>query len=179
MRFIVRQPQTPLRYILKLFQANGRAHLDFKGRRMLCALTHSGATVWATFLADASGRPEIYLHTTPSLYHNESNVRLDDIDYASVAKDLGILVTRYNFMDRALAVWSFRGPMELETLEVLEGRVEGMWDCPIDLTGDDGWYGDFGDIPVKQEVGEVWMTATEEDSDAGLDEEEDSDATVD
>jgi hypothetical protein len=158
-------------------QINGRAQLDFKGRRMFCAMTHDLRTVWVTFLAKSSGHSEIYLHSCPSLDHQESTIDLDDIDYSTVTKDFGILVTRHNFKERALGVWSFRGPMELKTMEVLEGRVEGMWNNPIDLTHDDDCYDNFSNIPVKQEPPVEPKTSVQDDSDVLMAEEEDSDGS--
>jgi hypothetical protein len=143
---------------------------------MFCAMTHDLRTVWVTFLAKPSGRPKICLHSCPSLDHQKSTIDLDDIDYFTVAKDFGILVTRHNFKDRALCVWSFRGPMELKTLEVLEGRVEGMWNNAIDLTDDDDdFYDDFSNIPVKQEPEVEPTTSVEDDFDVLMTEEEDFD----
>jgi hypothetical protein len=103
---------------------------------MFCALTNNGDTVWATFLAKPIG-PTMYLHTAPALGHDYFNLTLDDIDYSTVTEDFG--------------VWSFRGPMELKTLATLEGRASGLWNNPIDLTGDDGSDDDFSNIPVKLE----------------------------
>jgi hypothetical protein len=117
---------------------------------MFCALTNNGDTVWATFLAKPIG-PTMYLHTAPALGHDYFNLTLDDIDYSTVTEDFGILVTKANFKERALGVWSFRGPMELKTLATLEGRASGLWNNPIDLTGDDGSDDDFSNIPVKLE----------------------------
>jgi hypothetical protein len=93
----------------------------------------------------------MYLHTAPALGHNYFNITLNDIDYSTVSEDFGILVTKANFKERALGVWSFRGPMELKTLATLEGRASGLWNNPIDLTGDDGLDDDFSNIPVKLE----------------------------
>jgi hypothetical protein len=143
---------------------------------MLCALTHTGNTVWATFLPDFLGHTDMYLHTTPSLSHRASNVTLHDIDYSTVAKDLGILVTRHNFKERALGVWSFRGPMELKTLDELEGRVEGMWNNPIDLTDeDDGFEFDvrWSCVLVKYEMaGRGWVVGYKKGEEGGEGEEE-------
>jgi len=119
---------------------------------MLCALTVTKDTVWVTFLASPTGRVEMYLHTAPTLEHDDFNITLDDIDYSTVAVDLGTHVSKANFPERAMGVWSFRGPMELKSLEVLEGRISGMRNNPVDLTGDDGLGDDFSDIPIKREA---------------------------
>jgi hypothetical protein len=113
---------------------------------MLCALTHDKDTVWATFLPNSSGGAVMYLHTTPALDHYASNVTLDAINYASVAKDLGILVTPQNFTERALGVWSFRGPMELKSFDELEGRLPGMWNNPFNLTCNDDSDNEFESV---------------------------------
>jgi hypothetical protein len=52
-------------------------------------------------------------------------------------------------------------------------NMSGKWNNPINLTRDYGLYDDFSNIPVKQELVEVPMTSTEDDSDAAMDEEED------
>jgi hypothetical protein len=66
--------------------------------------------------------------------------------------------------------------MELKTLEVLEGRVEGMWNNAIDLTDDDDdFYDDFSNIPVKQEPEVEPTTSVEDDFDVLMTEEEDFD----
>ena len=119
---------------------------------MLCAMTLTEGTVWVTFLASPTGRVEMYLHTAPTLEHADFNITLDDIDYSTVAVDLGTHVSKTNFPERAMGVWSFRGPFELKSLAELEGRIPGMCNNPIDLTEDDGLDDDFSDIPVKREA---------------------------
>jgi hypothetical protein len=120
---------------------------------MLCALTHNKEQVWATFLDDSwSGYPELYLHTNPSLKHDDGNVAMNDIDYSSVTSMFGILVSQVNFFERALCVWSSIGAFELKTKDELELRMSGMQNNLVDLTDDDGSDDDFYDVVAKQET---------------------------
>jgi hypothetical protein len=129
---------------------------------MLCALTNSypSDTVWVTFLSKPRG-PKLYLHTSPELDHRASNITLDDIDYATVANEFGILVNRGNFADRALSRWSWSGGLELKTVVELD---ENDSDSDSDEEGDED-----GEAAVEEEelVDEVEEEGSVHDDDVG------------
>jgi hypothetical protein len=139
---------------------------------MLCALTHNKKLIWATFLDDGwSGTPELYLHNNPSLYYNDGNVSMNDIDYRTVTRKFGTFVNRHNFFDIALSHWSYTGGFELKTKDELESRVSGMMNNPVDLTDDDGCDYELSDIVIKldDEDTDVSEGNAIEDSDEDID----------
>ena len=102
---------------------------------MACAYTKHGDDVWVTFLKRRHAVPpqtpaRMYLHTAPKLNHAAANLTLADIDYATTSPQLGKYVTKENFTDIALAVWSYFGDdLELKTKDELECRVRQKGGC--------------------------------------------------
>ncbi|KAH5168996.1 hypothetical protein HBI56_235130 [Parastagonospora nodorum] len=135
-------------------QINGRAQLEFQGRKMLCALTHNKNLIWATFLDDGwSDEPEMYLHSNPSLELDDGNVAMNDIDYSTITKRFGSYVRPHNFHGIAISVWYSIGGFELLTNAELEERVSDMINNSIlveSTYADDS--NDGSDTPTSQDV---------------------------
>lgn len=74
----------------------------------------------------------VYLCTSPSLDHVESNVSWNDIDYDTVAQELGDYTSEVGFKEEVLRVLTDIGMLDVKTLAELEFRVEVE-----DVTGDD------------------------------------------
>lgn len=66
----------------------------------------------------------MYLCTSPSLDHVESNVSWNDIDYDTVAQELGDYTSEVGFKEEVLRVWTDIGMLDVKTLAELEFRVE-------------------------------------------------------